>query len=195
MKSKVNILEIIEKHFSTLKNKNGNLLKSDRKYFFIYPILFGLVFVFIIGIPNEKLINFFTLSLSVFIGLFLNLLVLIISFAENKLKISDSENRKKLLQQTFYNITYTIIISLIGLGLLLIANISLFPKEWCVDFSQISNRYFQLKETSINRIFELIFYYAFYTVFIHIIMTLLMIIKRIFKLFNAEIDETNKKKE
>ena len=129
MKSKINLYEIIEKHFSTLKGGNGEFIKKDKKIFFKYPIFIGLLLLIFINSPNEKLINIFTLSLSVFIGLFLNLLVLIISFAENKLKIKDNKNRTELLKQTFYNITYTIVISLIGLGLLFVANISLFPND------------------------------------------------------------------
>ena len=190
MKSKINVYEIIEKHFSTLKSEN-EFIKRDKKIFFKYPIFIGLLMLLFINSPNEKLINIFTLSLSVFIGLFLNLLVLIISFAENKLKIKDSKNRTELLKQTFYNITYTIVVSLIGLGLLFIANISLFPKDWFINLSSLNNEYFCFPKIYANKIFELTFYFAFYIVFTHIIATLLMIIKRIYKLFNVEIENIN----
>lgn len=191
MKSKINLYEIIHKHFSTLKGVNGNFINKDKKIFFKYPIFIGLILLILIKSPNEKLINIFTLSLSVFIGLFLNLLVLIISFAENKLKIKDNKNRTELLKQTFYNITYTIVISLIGLGLLFIANISIFPNKWHINLSFLDNEYFCLHKFYANRIFELFFYFVFYIVFTHIITTLLMIIKRIYKLFNVEIDNIN----
>ncbi len=191
MKSKINLYEIIEKHFSTLKGGNGEFIKKDKKIFFKYPIFIGLLLLIFINSPNEKLINIFTLSLSVFIGLFLNLLVLIISFAENKLKIKDNKNRTELLKQTFYNITYTIVISLIGLGLLFVANISLFPNDWHIDLSSLNNEYFCVPKIYANKIFELIYYFAFYIVFTHIITTLLMIIKRIYKLFNVEIENIN----
>ena len=140
MKSKINLHEIIEKHFTTLKGVNGKFIKKDKRTFFYLPVIIGLLLLILISSPNEKLINIFTLSLSVFIGLFLNLLVLIISFAENKLKIKDNKNRTELLKQTFYNITYTIIISLIGLGLLFIANISVFPNDWIIDLSLLNNK-------------------------------------------------------
>lgn len=192
MKSKINLHEIIEKHFSTLKSDDGNFIKKDKKIFFRYPIYIGFLMLIFITTPNEKLINIFTLSLSVFIGLFLNLLVLIISFAENKLKIKDNKNRTELLKQTFYNITYTIVVSLIGLGLLFVANISLFPTNWHIDLSFLDNEYFFLPKIYANKIFELFFYFAFYVVFTHIITTLLMIIKRIYKLFNVEIENINK---
>lgn len=191
MKSKINLCEIIEKHFSTLKGENGKFIKKDKRTFFYYPIFIGLLMLILISSPNEKLINIFTLSLSVFIGLFLNLLVLIISFAENKLKIKDNKNRTELLKQTFYNITYTIVVSLIGLGLLFIANISIFPEHWVLDLSFLKNEYFSLPKIPANKIFELIFYLAFYIFFTHIIITLLMIIKRIYKLFNVEIENIN----
>lgn len=191
MKSKINVYEIIEKHFSTLKSENGNFIKKDKKIFFKYPIFIGFIMLIFINSPNEKLINIFTLSLSVFIGLFLNLLVLIISFAENKLKIKDNKNRTELLKQTFYNITYTIVVSLIGLGLLFIANILIFPKDWFIDLSSCNNEYFCFPKIYANKIFELFFYFGFYIIFTHIIATLLMIIKRIYKLFNVEIENIN----
>ena len=191
MKSKINVNEIIEKHFSTLKSESGKFIKKDKKIFFKYPIFIGLLMLVFINSPNEKLINIFTLSLSVFIGLFLNLLVLIISFAENKLKIKDNKNRTELLKQTFYNITYTIVVSLIGLGLLFIANISIFPKDWFINLSSLKNEYVCFPKIYANKIFELLFYFCFYIVFTHIIATLLMVIKRIYKLFNVEIESIN----
>ncbi len=41
MKSKINVYEIIEKHFSTLKSEN-KFIKRDKKIFFKYPIVYDL---------------------------------------------------------------------------------------------------------------------------------------------------------
>jgi hypothetical protein len=193
MSSKVNVSEIVSKHKSTLQGGNGKLLKLDRKYFITYPIILGLILSFLIRIPNDGLVNIFAICLSIFIGLFLNLLVLIISFAENKLNIKDKSNRAILLEHTFYNITYTIVASLVGLGFLFLSNIDFFPTNWKVNLSFI-DRIIDLKtcELTINAIVQFVLYFVFYSIFIHIIMTLLMIVKRIFSLFKAEIEEINK---
>ncbi len=193
MSSKVNVSEIVSKHKSTLQGGNGKLLKLDKKYFITYPIILGLILSFLIRIPNDGLVNIFAICLSIFIGLFLNLLVLIISFAENKLNIKDKSNRAILLEHTFYNITYTIVASLVGLGFLFLSNIDFFPTNWKVNLSFI-DRIIDLKasELTINAIVQFVLYFVFYSIFIHIIMTLLMIVKRIFSLFKAEIEEINK---
>jgi hypothetical protein len=195
MGSKVNVNEIFRNHKSTLLNGDGKMIKSDKKFFILYPIVIGLILVLLVRIPSDSLNNIFAICLSIFIGLFLNLLVLIISFAENKLNVPDKKNRAILLEQTFYNITYTIIASLIALGLLFISNIKILPASWSLDITHITN-YFHiqnLKEVQYNKVINLTFYFVFYTVFTHIIMTLLMVVKRIFKLFKVEIDEINKK--
>ncbi|WP_159523869.1 hypothetical protein [Sunxiuqinia indica] len=194
MSSKVNVSEIISKHKSTLQGGNGKLLKLDKKFFITYPIILGLILSFLVRIPNDGLVNIFAICLSIFIGLFLNLLVLIISFAENKLNIKDKSNRAILLEHTFYNITYTIVASLVGLGFLFLSNIDFFPANWKVDLNFINEKIIALKtsELTINTIAQFALYFVFYSIFIHIIMTLLMIVKRIFSLFKAEIDEINK---
>ena len=194
MASKICVTEIISKHKLTLQNEEGKFLKEDRKYFFIYPIIIGLFLSFFVRKPSDSLVNIFAICLSIFIGLFLNLLVLIISFAENKLNIKDKKNRAKLLEHVFYNITYTIIISLICLGILFLANVKLFPKEWTIPFDWINSIYcFKIKPVNLNSIVSIVVYFIFFSVFTHTIMTLLMIVKRIFKLFKIEIDEISKK--
>ena len=162
MGSKINVTEIISKHKSTITNSNGKLLKVDRKFFVIYPIIIGLILTLLIRIPNDNIVNIFSICLSIFIGLFLNLLVLIISFAENKLKIKDNKNRAILLEHTFYNITYTIVISLIGLGVLFLANVNFLPSECVLNLDFFNTKFnLTIKPISINHIVSLIIYFIF----------------------------------
>jgi hypothetical protein len=195
MASKINILAIFNKHLSTLKSNDGSLLREDKRIFIFLPIMLAVFMILIIRIPSDNLINFFTLTLSLFIGLFLNLLVLIISFSENKLKIKDKANRKELLTQTFYNIAYTILISLIGLAIVFLGCVDFLPVAWSIDISCFNNEYlFTPKIFSLNKLLQLIFFFVFYAIFVHLILTLLMVIKRIFSLFNAEIEHIDKDK-
>lgn len=193
MASKVNVFEIISKHKSTLQH-NGEFLSIDIKFFVTYPILIGLLISLIAGIAEDRLVNIFAICLSIFIGLFLNLLVLIMSYAENKLNIKDKRNRAELLEQTFYNITYTIIASLLALGFLFLACINYFPNNWVLDIRSLASKFNVILDCiPWNSIFRFLLCFVFYSIFAHIIMTLLMIVKRIFKLFKVELEEINKK--
>jgi hypothetical protein len=107
MASKVNVTEILSKHKSTLLTNEGKLLRKDKRFFITYPLITGLLLAFIVRIPNDGLVNIFAICLSIFIGLFLNLLVLIISFAENKLSIKD-----KKIEQYYLNSLFIILLIL-----------------------------------------------------------------------------------
>lgn len=193
MSSKINVLEIISKHKSTIQNSDGKVINADKRHFVVYPILIGLLVTIIVSIPSEGLVNLFAVCLSIFIGLFLNLLVLIISFAENNQKVQDQKNRAKLIEETFYNITYTIIASLMGLGLLFLANAEIFPESWTIVVAHTGKCiWFEAGMITINKIITLLLYFMFYSMFAHIIMTLLMIVKRVFKLFKIQIEELSK---
>jgi hypothetical protein len=195
MASKINVLVIFSKHLSTLKGEDDKLLKQDKRIFILLPFIIAVLMISIIRIPSDNLTNFFTLTLSLFIGLFLNLLVLIISFSENKLKIKDEQNRKELLTQTFYNIAYTILISLVGLGIVFLGCVDFLPSAWSLNLGCFENKYLSIPQTlNFNRLLQLAFFFIFYAIFVHLILTLLMVIKRIFSLFNAEIEHINKNK-
>lgn len=196
MSSKINVIEILQKHKSTLENSEGKMLRRDRRHFIIYPLFFAFVLGTVVRIPNDNLVNIFAICLSVFVGLFLNLLVLIISFAENKLNIKDSKNRAELLEQTFYNITYTIVISLFALGILFLANIQFLPSDLVFSFNKnIYGIHLSIVKLEYNKVITFVIYLFFNFVFAHLILTLLMIIKRIFRLFKVEIEKINGQKD
>lgn len=192
MSSKINVSTIFHKHLESLGGKKKKYLKEDKWIFLYSPVLISIFLIIVIKIPSDKLIEFFTLILSIFIGLFLNLLVLIISFSENKLNIKDKKNRKKLLKQTFYNISYTILMSFLGLGLIFLGSLNLLPVKWKISLEYLQSFFFNLPcEIELNRILNFFFFFLFYIVFLNIILTLLMVIKRIVSLFDKEIENSN----
>lgn len=195
MSSKINVLEILRKHKATLSNNEGEMWKKDRRTFVTYPILIGIILSLFIGIPNENWINIMATCLSLFVGLFLNLLVLVISFADNKNGVEDVSNRTALLKESFHTIAYTIVLSLFALGVLLVANICFFPSQWGIDLS-FARCYvpFISNFLGFGFILSFVLYAFFHVLFIHLIMTLLMVIKRIFKLFDVEIAAATKSK-
>ncbi len=184
MSSKINVNKILKKHNETLNTKN------DKLYFVRYPLIGSIIIFFILGKPNSDMVNIFAVSLSIFIGLFLNLLVLILSFAKTNSYIKDEENRLELLKETFYNLSYTIILSLIALGVLFLTTITFFPSDlsFTIEMS-LMHKSLPDVEIVINEIISFFMLIYFYFVLIKVILTLLMIIKRIFNLFEKEIEQ------
>lgn len=170
MFSFINIKEVIKNHYKTLESaKAGNII-----LFFIIPIIFGILSIFVNSV-SENLDSILSTSLSIFIGLFINLLILIVTLTRTPTK-EKKEIRKQVVEETFYNITYVIIISIIALGLIMVKNINFgFPKFYDCAFKNLIS-------------------FSFTFLFTQILLTILMIIKRIFNLFKFDIDNFNPKK-
>ncbi len=161
--SKINIFRIITSHISTLKALN-KLNKADIWTFYIIPCVISILLCLKIQI-TAGLENLLGVILSIFIGLFLNLLMLLISYVPP----TDIDKEKKELliatkKESFYNVSYIILICIIELLLLLIFT---YVKE----LGCIAN----------------IFSFMIYFLSIHIFLSLLMILKRIFALYDNTI--------
>ena len=174
----INICEI-------LKRQNNIMIanKSNIWIFIIFPLLLGFIFSLIFYKDSSAILNVLTLFLSIFIPIFINLLATLISFVMNKIITRHNKERIPLIKQTFYNICYLIPISLIMLLLSLFMNIS-FGKELSFELN-IGIIKFSI---TYHRFFYTIIGTFFYGGIIHTMLNLLMITKRIFKLFDKEID-------
>lgn len=120
----------------------------------------------------------------------ISLLATLISFVMNKIKTRHNKERIPLIKETFYNICYLIPISLFLLVLSLLMSLSIGDR--CVLYqynfiSPICGTVFSI-EITVHFIYLLIFGVLFYGGIIHLIMNILMVTKRIFKLFDKEID-------
>ena len=189
--SKINVCEIFRAHLKTLRYPNNTISKRDKRIFIYLPIVVSIILVALFSKPTSEAINIFSICLSIFIGLFLNLLILIFSISQSKLTFLDNKNRLELLKQIFNNLSYTIVVSLISLGFLFLITVVKNPSE------SVSNSLFIWKVSfSTYNVLGLLFSALFYFVFLQVIFTLLMILKRIFKLFSEEFNamssESNK---
>lgn len=159
----INIKKILKNHYRTLKPaKLGNTI-----IYIVFPIAIGIISVFINSV-NENLDSF----LSIFIGLFINFLVLIVFLTITPAK-EKKEIRKQVGEETFYNINYIIIISIFALALIMLKNI---------DFG-----FSEFISSNIKKGISFVFGFLF----TQILLTILMIIKRIFNLFKFDIDNFN----
>lgn len=168
MFSFINVFEVIKNHYRTLKSDaSGNLL-----IFLILPICIAVISIFVKSI-NSNLDSILSTALSIFIGLFINLLVLIVTLTKTPVK-EKKEIRRLVVEETFYNITYVILISIIALGLIMLKNIN-----------------FGFNDTGLM-IFRKSIVFIFTFLFVQILLTILLIIKRIFNLFKFDINHFNK---
>lgn len=191
MASKINVIQILKKHNRTLRDEDNRYTKQDFFCFRIFPYLSGLFFIILVGVPGNQLVDIFGVCLSIFIGLFLNLLILIVSFVQKNYQVRDEDIRAELIKQTFYNISYTVIASLISLGLLFLTCLYIFPES--LIFPAISQfAPFFADHIPLNELIHLVSAFFFYLWFTKVILVLLMVVKRIFRLFDIDIQEINK---
>lgn len=117
MSSKLNVLEIISGHLKTLKNSDGKISSADFFVFFLMPLLFSGFSIYRSFRLSENIISLLVNFGSIFTALLLSVLVLVYdqeSKVENG-RTSDSFYviKKKLLRELYYNISYSILCSLL----------------------------------------------------------------------------------
>lgn len=171
---KIKICQIIKKHFSTLVNdRNKKISFLDYITFVILPLIISVFSVVILKISITD-VNVLLTVFSIFAALLLNFLMLIIQAKDNiekemkELKETDKkiETYKKLSQcisQTYYNVSYSILLSIISILLLLLLDIF-----------------------KITGIFSYILNGSILFTSISFFLCLFMILKRIFILFNEK---------
>lgn len=119
---KINCYAILAEHFDTLKsNQTGKTSWHDITLFYVLPVLGAILLAYISPI-SDSLSNVLITSFSVFAALLFNLLLLVLD-AIKKEKEAEANQTKRLyllLKETYNNIAYSILISLIAICILLI---------------------------------------------------------------------------
>lgn len=183
MFSKLNIQEIIDGHRKSFLDKNKKITKGDFFAYKFFPYALAILFVFL-KIPDNNVLNIFGICLSILIGLFLNILVLLTSnISSEKLNISSTQkqNRLELLEETLYNVSFSVVLSVKALIVLFLTSIIFINFEWLDEVCYL------IFSNNFNYILSIIFGLFLYKYSIEIFLTLYMILKRINKLFTNEI--------
>jgi len=157
----INVFPAIKEHFRTLKNDTSPL--GIIALFLIFPILLSAMFLWQNIIISEKILNSLITSFAIFIGLIINLLVLLIDRENEKGSI-----KKQLIEHLSYNSIYELII---GLFILFISIVLLAIMDK-IDIVSIKT-----------------FSFILYSLVFNFIITLLMIAKRFFVLFKNHFEE------
>jgi hypothetical protein len=158
---KINILEIIYRHIATLTNVSTKKHEgSDYLLFLFFPISVVLALFYFNLLLTKDFVNILCTCLSIFVGLFFNVIVLIFDLV-NK---SEKESLKNdLLKELLINISFEIFISV-----------------FCILFSIIA----LVDNVIISKIANGITFFLTALFFIN----LLMILKRTFELFIKEFE-------
>ncbi|MFC4739370.1 hypothetical protein ACFO3U_05130 [Flavobacterium ponti] len=187
MYKKLNIKAIIKGHKDSLniEDKHSNYKKE-----FIYiPIIISIILV-IIKVPDNDVKNIFGICLSILTGLYLNILVLLISsISSENLKITPGQKkiRLELLKETLYNVSFSVFISVKALIVLFISTILIIPNKLLNELFCI------LINVDFNYSVQFILGLFLYKYTIDIFLILFMILKRINVLYTKEIDIENLK--
>ena len=178
-------------NISSIKNEykksfliDNKLGKLDRFIFFIFPYLFALTLC-LIKLPDNDLKNLLGTSLSIFIGLFLNVVAILISqinTSNPSINFTDQNLRLDLLQETLYNILYALIQSVKALIVLYLMSVIVIPDSGFKEF------YYNLFEKDINTSIQFILSFFLYKCNIALILSFYVMVKNIVALFQKEIN-------
>ncbi|MFN6539343.1 MAG: hypothetical protein RM021_023735 [Nostoc sp. EkiNYC01] len=171
--SKINVLEIVTNHLSTLKEYGASKNSlSDLFLFFLVPFIISLGVVFLRIVLNKDLIGILINVFAIFAGLLFNLLVLVYDAASKAVKSSNSSQANSLkleiLEQIYFNISFEILLSLL---IVVMLSISIMFNNGLA-----------------NSVFSV---FVFFLV-ISFTLTFLMVLKRVNKLLSQEIEQQKK---
>jgi hypothetical protein len=162
---KINVWKVIVSHFKTLVNHNTRKPGlDDWCIFLIIPVVVASLLVWFKKDVSTNTVNLIITSLSIFVGLLINVLVLVFSLLQ---KEKDSKLKVIVLRETIVNITYVIIISVISI---------LFC--FCMNFD--------------NYVLRLLITFLIYLLTVHFFVTLMMVVKRMYSLFVNEMEDFEK---
>ena len=115
MSSKINIYEIAKGHFDTLRDSDGKRSYIDLFTFILIPLAFGVVSALLSFNLNKDLSSLLVNFGSIFTALLLSVLVLVYDqeskLEDRKDKDGFYNSKKVLLNQLYYNISYSILCS------------------------------------------------------------------------------------
>lgn len=187
MYSKLNIKNIIIGHKSSLADGKNN--SNYKKEFILLPTIAAIALI-LIKVPDNDVKNIFGICLSILIGLYLNILVLLISsISSENLKITHKQKkiRLELLRETLYNVSFSVYISVKALIALFLSTILVVTNDTLNDFFCV------LTNHNFNYFIQFILGLFLYKYTIDIFLILFIILKRINVLYTKEIDIENLK--
>lgn len=133
MTSKFSTSKIVSDHIKTLRNySNGKRNLADYLINFVLPFFLALFFIVFHRNLNQGIVGIIITAFSIFTGLLLNIMFMMYSLL---LQDSKSESRRgdrtKLLKETYSNIQFSVLVSIIAIIIMLIY--IFLPSEFLID--------------------------------------------------------------
>jgi hypothetical protein len=180
MIEKINISRIIKDHINTLKDyEAGTYYAWDFIIFFFTPLVVSIILISYHVIIDKDMANALVTSLSIFAALLFNLLLLIYDITRKDLKREEAGNNKvktDLLKQIFCNISFSILVSVFAISLLLLVFLNISIN------TSIIGRSIAVTNTQVNSFLSIFIYYLTTS----FILTLFMVLKRVHVLLKGE---------
>lgn len=166
---KINVKSIFQDHNSTLyNNETEKRSYYDMAVFYILPFVISACLTYFFKASKDHINIVLTIS-SIFAGLLFNLLVLVIDIYN---KDTTNNALKKILKELYYNLSFTILISII---LIIITLLSSFSLKTYVS-------------VGIYTLLKYIYSMCFYGFVIMFILSLFMILKRIHSILKRNLN-------
>lgn len=166
--TKINISGIVKDHLDTLVHEHsGKSSASDYILFYGFPLIAAFSLLWFKGIFGKSIGGVLITSFSVFAALLLNLLLLIYDIVRKADQTPTAEKKRRFLKQIYGNISYSILISVASIILLLGYFVTL-------AFSRLEPRY--------------VLAYLIYALATNFILTILMVLKRVHNMLSTEFE-------
>ncbi|MDG6429581.1 hypothetical protein [Glaesserella parasuis] len=185
MSNKINVLVIIKDHLSTLKNyNNGKISVIDVSVLLILPLIIVLLLAYYKYAINKEFVSLVVNFSSIVTSLLISVLVLIYDQYSKIRPENDTQTlKKKVLEQLFSNVSFTILMGIITVIFCLLLNI----------YSTNSNGSYQIPNYSISigeyaftiHFMEMCFTPVILFFLLQMILTLFMALKRLHIIFFA----------
>ncbi|UTH73326.1 hypothetical protein [Chromobacterium sp. IIBBL 290-4] len=191
MSAKINFFLIVKDHLGTLSDVSGRRLKIDIFTFYGVPFLFGVLFSIKGGGVKPEVLSMLVNFGAIFTALLLSVLMLVYE-QQNKLEernavagsVSFFNEKKKLLEQLYSNISYSVVVSmLLVMFSLFYVLIDSFSIE--LDFKFLSFDGVELNSGNWVCNYLIAPFLIFITV--NLILTILMVVKRTYSLLTMKI--------
>lgn len=163
MAVKIDVSKIISAHFRSL-SEGTNRSGSDIIVFILLPLAIAGLLVWLGAYMSDSLLSTIVSGLSIFVGLLLNVVVLLFDIVRNTQK---QTVKHKIITETLANVCFTILLSLFTIPFALSTQITRWP--------------FLKPYTSFTTYFLSCVFVA----------TLLMVVKRVYALFQDEAEHAN----
>ncbi len=184
MFKKINVKSISKEYKKNFQNKNNKINFEDKFLYFWLPSMLALLLAYI-KIPDNDLLSLFGTSLSIFIGLFLNIIAILLSTINNKkgeISFVDQNLRLDILKETIYDILYAINQSIKAIIVLYLMSVFKF------ETSSLDNICYIFFNNNLDYCIQFVFSILLYKFNIMLFISFYMIIKKIISLFDNEIN-------